>query len=110
MSGIGIRGTDNGSIAFDLPDAKITLEMQIEEAVRFAVKIGEVCQIAAAQKGMALILDQGGEPRLVHESVLAAIEKGMNVVLGGEVVRPGQGVVDGEDGAGPVAETKPAVH
>jgi len=85
---IGIRATDNGSIAFDLPDAKVTIEMQIEEAVQFAVRIGEVAQIAAAQKGMALIIDQGGEPKLVHESVLKAIEDGMDVVLGGEVIRP----------------------
>lgn len=88
MSGIGIRATDNGCIAFDLPDAKVTIEMQIEEAVHFAVRIGEVCQIAAAQKGMALIIDQGGEPKLVHESVMKAIEEGMDVVLGGEVIRP----------------------
>lgn len=88
MSGIGIRATDTGCIAFDLPDAKVTIEMQIEEAVQFAVRIGEVAQIAAAQKGMALIIDQGGEPKLVHESVLKAIEEGMDVVLGGEVIRP----------------------
>ncbi len=88
MSGIGIRGTEGGDIAFDLPDAKVTIEMQIEEAVQFAVRIGEVAQIAAAQKGMALIIDQGGEPKLVHESVLKAIEEGMDVVLGGEVIRP----------------------
>jgi hypothetical protein len=87
MNGIGIRATIEGQIAFDLPDAKVTIEMQIEDAVRFAVKIGEVAQIAAAQKGMALIIDQGGEPKLVHESVLKAIEDGMNVVLGGEVLR-----------------------
>jgi hypothetical protein len=37
---------------------------------------------------MALIIDQGGEPKLVHESVLKAIEEGLDVVLGGEVVRP----------------------
>ena len=85
---IGIRATDNGSIAFDLPDAKVTIEMSIEESVRFAVRIGEVAQIAAAQKGMALIIDQGGGPKLVHESVLKAIEDGMDVVLGGEVIRP----------------------
>lgn len=88
MSGIGIRVTEGGDIAFDLPDAKVTIEMQIEEAVQFAVRIGEVAQIAAAQKGMALIIDQGGEPKLVHESVLKAIEEGMDVVLGGEVIRP----------------------
>lgn len=88
MSGIGIRATDNGCIAFDLPDAKVTIEMQIEEAVQFAVRIGEVAQIAAAQKGMALIIDQGGEPKLIHESVMRAIEDGMDVVLGGEVIRP----------------------
>jgi hypothetical protein len=88
MSGIGIRVTEGGNIAFDLPDAKVTIEMQIEEAVRFACRIGEVAQIAAAQKGMALIIDQGGEPKLVHESVLKAIEEGLDVVLGGEVVRP----------------------
>lgn len=88
MSGIGIRATDNGCIAFDLPDAKVTIEMQIEEAVQFAVRIGEVAQIAAAQKGMALIIDQGGEPKLVHESVMRAIEEGLDVVLGGEVIRP----------------------
>ena len=85
--GIGIRATDDGAIAFDLPDGKITIEMQIEDAVLFAVRIGEVAQIAAAHKGMALIIDQGGEPRLVHESVLKAIEDGMQVVLGGEVLR-----------------------
>lgn len=88
MSGIGIRATDTGCIAFDLPAANVTIEMQIEEAVQFAVRIGEVAQIAAAQKGMALIIDQGGEPKLVHESVLKAIEEGMDVVLGGEVIRP----------------------
>lgn len=88
MSGIGIRATENGCIAFDLPDAKVTIEMQIEEAVQFAVRIGEVAQIAAAQKGMALIIDQGGEPKLIHESVMRAIEDGMDVVLGGEVIRP----------------------
>jgi len=88
MSGIGIRATDTGCIAFDLPDANVTIEMQIEEAVHFAVRIGEVAQIAAAQKGMALIIDQGGEPKLVHESVMRAIEEGMDVVLGGEVIRP----------------------
>lgn len=88
---IGIRATDNGSIAFDFPDAKITIEMSIEEACIFATKIGEVSQIAAAQKGMALIIDSCGEPRLVHESVLKAIEDGMDVVLGGEVMRPLQG-------------------
>lgn len=88
MSGIGIRVTEGGDIAFDLPDAKVTIEMQIEEAAQFAVRIGEVAQIAAAQKGMALIIDQGGEPKLVHESVLKAIEDGMDVVLGGEVIRP----------------------
>jgi len=88
MSGIGIRATDTGCIAFDLPDANVTIEMQIEEAAQFAVRIGEVAQIAAAQKGMALIIDQGGEPKLVHESVMRAIEEGMDVVLGGEVIRP----------------------
>jgi len=88
MSGIGIRATDTGCIAFDLPDANVTIEMQIEEAVHFAVRIGEVAQIAAAQKGMALIIDQGGEPKLIHESVMRAIEEGMDVVLGGEVIRP----------------------
>lgn len=88
MSGIGIRATDSGRIAFDLPDANVTIEMQIEEAVQFAVRIGEVAQIAAAQKGMALIIDQGGEPKLVHESVMRAIEDGMDVVLGGELIRP----------------------
>jgi len=88
MSGIGIRVTEGGDIAFDLPDAKVTIEMSIEEAAQFAVRIGEVAQIAAAQKGMALIIDQGGEPKLVHESVLKAIEDGMDVVLGGEVIRP----------------------
>lgn len=90
MNGIGIRATDNGCIAFDLPEVKVTIEMEIEEAVQFAVRIGEVAQIAAAQKGMALIIDQGGEPKLVHESVMKAIEDGMNVVLGGEVIRPVQ--------------------
>jgi hypothetical protein len=110
MNGIGIRATIEGQIAFDLADLKSTIEMQIEDAVRFAVKIGEVAQIAAAQKGMALILDQGGEPRLVHESVLRAIEEGLDVVLGGEVVRPVQRVVAGEDGAVPVTEPQPPVE
>lgn len=104
MNGIGIRATDNGSIAFDLPDAKVTIEMQIEEAAKFAASIGEVCFVAAAQKGMALIIDQGGEPKLVHESVLRAIQDGMNVVLGGEVVRPAAGIVGGEDVTVPAAE------
>lgn len=89
--GIGIRATDNGAIALDFPAVGASLEMEIEEAVRFAASIGEVCQIAAAQKGMALIIDQGGEPRLVHESVMRAIEEGMNVVLGGEVLRASRG-------------------
>lgn len=90
-NGIGIRATDNGAIALDFPAIEKTLEMEIEEAVRFAASIGEVCQIAAAQKGMALIIDQGGEPRLVHESVMKAIEEGMDVVLGGEVFRASRG-------------------
>ena len=100
---IGIRATDNGSIAFDFPDAKITIEMSIEEACIFATKIGEVSQIAAAQKGMALIIDSSGEPRLVHESVLRAIEDGMDVVLGGEVMRP----FKREVGASAVNEDQP---
>ncbi len=87
MNGIGIRATDNDTIAFDIPDANATIEMQIEEACKFAASIGEVAQIAAAQKGMALIIDSGGEPRLVHESVLKALEDGMTVVMGGEVLR-----------------------
>lgn len=86
-NGIGIRTTDNGSIVLDFPAIGSSIEMEIEDAVRFAASIGEVCQIAAAQKGMALIIDQGGEPRLVHESVMSAIESGMPVVLGGEVLR-----------------------
>ena len=102
MKGIGIRATDNGFIAFDLPDGKITIEMEIEEAAKFAAAIGEVCAIAAAQKGMALIIDQGGEPRLVHESVLKAIEDGMTVVLGGEVLRATGSVTASE------AEAEPA--
>lgn len=87
MDKIGIRATDRGLIAFDLPAINKTIEMEIEDAVRFAASIGEIAQIAAAQRGMALIIDQGGEPRLVHESVLSAIEAGMPVVLGGEVLR-----------------------
>jgi len=90
-NGIGIRATDGGQIALDFPAIEKTMEMEIEEAVRFAASIGEVCAVAAAQKGMALIIDQGGEPRLVHESVMRAIEDGMDVVLGGEVLRASQG-------------------
>jgi len=90
-NGIGIRATDKSSIAFDIPEAGRTIEMEIEEAVRFAASIGEVCAVAAAQKGMALIIDQGGEPRLVHESVMRAIEDGMDVVVGGEVLRASRG-------------------
>lgn len=90
MDKIGIRATDRGLIALDFPAIGSTIEMEIEDAVRVAASIGEIAQIAAAQKGMALIIDQGGEPRLVHESVLSAIEAGMPVVLGGEVLRASQ--------------------
>ena len=107
MNKIGIRATENGSIAFDLPDAKVTIEMQIEDAVQFAASIGEVCCIAAAQKGMALIIDQSGQPRLVHESILSAIESGVDVVLGGEVMRAAGRVIDGEDAPATVAEPQP---
>lgn len=96
--GIGIRATDSGSIAFDFPAVGATIEMEIEEAAKFAATIGEVCCVAAAQKGMALIIDQGGEPRLVHESVMSAIEGGMDVVIGGEVMRatgPQEAATDG---------------
>lgn len=89
-NGIGIRATDSGSIAFDFPSVGKTIEMEIEQAASFAASIGEVCSIAAEQKGMALIIDQEGHPRLVHESVISAIEGGMNVVLGGEVLRGSQ--------------------
>jgi hypothetical protein len=105
---IGIRATDNESIALDFPDAKITIEMSIEEACIFATKIGEVGQIAAAQKGMALIIDSCGEPRLVHESVLRAIEDGLDVVLGGEVMRPLSRDVAASDDAPAVKEDQPA--
>jgi hypothetical protein len=53
---------------------------------------------------MALIIDQGGEPKLVHESVLKAIEEGLDVVLGGEVVRPVNRAVGTPDDAVPVGE------
>lgn len=89
-NGIGIRATDSGSIAFDFPSVGKTIEMEIEQAASFAASIGEVCCIAAEQKGMALIIDSTGQPKLVHESVISAIEGGMTVVLGGEVLRASQ--------------------
>lgn len=88
MEGIGIRATEEGGIAIDIPGAKSTIEMSIEDALDFATKIGEVAYIAVAQRGQAIVIDQAGKPRVVNEDVVHAIDRGMNVVLGGELVRP----------------------
>lgn len=88
MSGMGIRETEEGKIAIDVPGAKATIEMEIVDALDFATKIGEVAYIAVAKRGQAIVIDQGGRPRVVNEDVVNAIDRGMNVVLGGEIVRP----------------------